>query len=441
MSSDQRMEWWRNARIGMFIHWGPYAALKGDCRGYRIPFPAEWSRHALRIPDREYHALAEHWNPFRFNADSWVALAREAGMKYLVFTAKHHDGFNMFDAANSRFKITNTPFGRDVCAELSAACDRGGVRFGLYYSPRDWDHPDYPQKYVRRSEPGKRYGGWYSCGENPEGECGCWGCKAGLPLESTHLDGHYTRYVRYLYEHVMQLIRSYPNLSILWFDGQDHSPEEARTDELLAAIRAANPAIIVNDRIGYTGYKADFGVAEQFVPETGQVRDWETCMTIPRWSWGYDPDADTAHTPGDIIRKMVDAVSKGGNFLLNVSPDDLGEIPVYQRERLSELGRWLRRFGDAVYGTERAGIDMERSDIRFTRKGETLYLIQLEHPGRDLRIPGMELPEGSEIILADGSRPVRWENSPEGLHLRIGELPLALWKSEEALAYKIERKS
>lgn len=438
---NPRMEWWRDAKLGMFIHWGPYAALKGDCRGKNVPFPAEWSRHALRIPDADYRALALSWNPSAFDANAWVELARRGGMKYMILTAKHHDGFSLFDAPGSDFKITRTPFGRDVVDELYHACERGGVRFGAYYSPRDWDHSDYPCEYERNAVRGKCYGGWYSRkGAGPDGDCGCWGCKAGLPFVEPPRPGNYTKYLDWMRGQILYLLERYPHLSNLWFDGQDYRVDEARTEDLLADIRRVNPAVIVNDRIGYTGFHADHGCAEQFVPGTSVVRDWETCLTIPRWSWGWDPNADTMHTPAAIIRHFVDIVAKGGNLLLNVSPDDLGRIPGYQQERIVELGRWLGRFGDGIYGSRKSPLSKEiiRDDLRFTSVAGKTYVFQVQDPGSDIRIPGYALKEDARVSLADGSCAVRWENSSEGLHFRLGELPVGVWMHEPVIALLVE---
>ncbi|MDD5674178.1 MAG: alpha-L-fucosidase [Chitinivibrionales bacterium] len=460
--NNDKMEWWRNAKLGLFIHWGPYAALKGDTRGTGIDFPAEWSRHALRIPREEYHALAREWNPYRFNADSWIALLREAGLNYWVLTTKHHDGFCMFDSDLTDFKISNSRFKRDVAGELAAASVRQGVRFGYYYSPRDWDHPDYLPHYEYYGKPGPHYGGWW--GNKPEDlslernaavnlhgganrsaenadffDCGCAGCKANLPF----IDGRdpkkadLARYFAYEQGQVFELMTKYPDLSILWFDGRDHAAELAGTADFLARIRAKRPDIIVNDRIGAEGFLADFGVKESHIPETGEARDWEACMSMPLTSWGYDPNAHTLFTPAAIVKQAIEVVSMGGNFLINVSPDELGCIPVSQSERLLALGGWLRRFGDAIYGTRKAAIAPQQG-IRFTAKGTALYAIQVDNPGADLWLAGLRMDAGGTAEFADGSGPLRWENHPaKGLHVRVSETSTALWAGEPALAFKL----
>lgn len=454
---DSRLAWWRHCKVGMFIHWGPYAALRGDSRGTGIPFPAEWSRHALRIPAGEYRALAREWNPRRFDAEAVARLAREAGMGYLVFTAKHHDGFCMFDSALTDFTSARSAFGRDPCAELAAACSRQGLHLGLYYSPRDWDHPAYPLHYDHADRPGPRYGGWWGTAvalqtravRNLHGgpetavpdatflDCGCFGCKANLPIDETDRPGNYPDYRRYLEGQIEELLTKYGEVGVLWFDGQDYRPEEAGTAALLAKIRRLSPTTIVNDRIGSDGFQADFGVAESYIPATGAARDWEACMTMPFVSWGYDPNAHSFHTPAEVIHQVIDVVSKGGNMLINVSPDELGLIPGYQCDRLRILGRWLNRFGEAIYGTTRANRPAPPG-LRFTVRGDVLYLLQVENPGADVWIPGLVLAAAAEVELLGSRRLLRWENHPErGLHLRVGELPACHWFGEAALAFRV----
>ncbi len=479
---DGYMQWWRDSKIGMFIHWGPYAAL-WKTEYQRDPgFAAEWGRHTLRVPGKEYHEIAKRWNPCRFDADAVAGLAKDAGMKYMIFTSKHHDGFCMFDSKLTDFKITNSEMGRDVARELSDACAKTGIQMGFYYSPRDWDHPDYLPHYDHNDHPGPRYGGWW--GHFPgsltgrkvvrnlhggpethvEGgdflDCGCSACKANRPIvddrDESKADFH--RYLQYQYGQIDELLSDYGDVKVLWFDGQEHCPEAAGTDAFLQKIREKKNGIIVNDRIGTDGYLADFGVAESYIPETGEVRDWEACLTMA-FSWGYEKDAHTFFTPADIIRQVVEVVSKGGNILINISPDEMGLVPEYQEERLRILGRWLARFGDAIYGTRRVGLKGPKG-MCFTRKGEDLYVIQTESTGSDLWIPGLMLKENATVELLGCNHPVRWQHPdhlsvstrrsmyndadcswpeiPEhGLHIRVGEIPSIHWYGEPALAFKI----
>jgi alpha-L-fucosidase len=471
---DQRMTWWRNAKIGMFIHWGPYSAFWKSGRTGDPGFAVEWARHALRIPREEYHALARDWNPYKFDANKVVELAKDAGMGYMIFTSKHHDGFCMFDSNLTDFKITKSRLGRDVARELSDACASQGVPLGFYYSPRDWDHPDYLPHYDYAGNPSPRYGGWWGHwpnllvdaelyrrknGKFEAGDfldCGCSGCKANRPIleERDPAKAEFKRYIKYEKDQIQELLGHYKDVKVLWFDGQEHCAEAAELNDFLAEIRGAKPDVIVNDRIGVS---ADFGIAESYIPETGETRDWEACLTLP-YSWGYEPDAHSFFSPTDIIHQVVDVVSKGGNILINISPDEMGSIPEYQEERLRILGRWLHRFGDAIYSTRCAPVSPQKG-LYFTAKGADLYIIQTGDVGRDIWVPLLTLDPNAKVELLGANRDIRWEQSNllalstrrddckapstwpgsanNGLHLRVGEIPAILWYGEPALAFKI----
>ena len=329
---NARMSWWREARFGMFIHWGLYAIPAGEWKG-KTGY-GEWVRHSAEIPLNVYDQFQGKFNPVRFNADAWARTAREAGMKYLVITSKHHDGFCMFDTRQTGFSIMNTPFGRDVMKELSAACRKQGIRLCFYYSIMDWHHPDY---LPRRD--------WEAMDR---------------PADSASFD----RYVAYMKAQLKELITQYGDIGVLWFDGEwENNWNETWGKELYTCVRGLRPDILVNNRVG-TGrldmegltregaFGGDFGTPEQQIPATGiPGTDWETCMTMND-HWGYNK-ADKNYKPArELIRMLADIASKGGNFLLNVGPTAEGTMPTESLDRLKEIGKWMKVNGEAIYGTQ-----------------------------------------------------------------------------------------
>ena len=332
---DARMAWWRDARFGMFIHWGLYAVPAGTWKGERVAGLGEWIMERAKVPGEEYAPLTRQFNPTRFDADEWVRIAKDAGMKYIIITSKHHDGFALFDSKVSDYDIVNaTPYRRDAIRALAAATRRAGLKFGVYYSIMDWHHPDaqataYPT-YNSRSY------------KNP----------------------NFARYVEtYMKPQLRELVTQYPEIDVLWFDGEwisDWSDEQGRS--LYDWLRELRPSLIINNRVGHSrqgmsGMSAnkdapgDFGTPEQEVPPQGLPGvDWETCMTLND-TWGFQAFDDGWKDTRVLVRTLVDVASKGGNFLLNVGPTAQGVIPWQSVSRLREMGDWIRANGEAVYGT------------------------------------------------------------------------------------------
>jgi alpha-L-fucosidase len=349
----QRLDWWRGARFGMFIHWGP-VSLKGTEIG--------WSRGA-QVPLEEYDNLYKQFNPTNFNADAWMKVAREAGMKYVVFTSKHHDGFCMWDTAQTDFNVMHSPFRRDVIKELSAAARREGLAFGTYHSVTDWHHPDFPL-----TSPG-----------------------GSVRRPVSNLD----RYEQYLRAEVSELITKYGPLLVVWFDVPQEF-DQKRGQGLIDFTCGLQPDILINNRSGAAG---DFDTPEQQVGKFQMGRPWETCMTICQ-QWAWKPD-DRMKTLKECLQTLVFCAGGDGNLLFNVGPMPDGRIEPRQVERLREMGQWLARYGESIYGT-RGGPWMPTREIASTRKDKTIYLHLLNCKGGTTTLPNLPIAIVRSSLLTGG---------------------------------------
>jgi len=358
--NEKKMEMWKDARFGMFIHWGP-VSLKGTEIG--------WSR-GREIPIAEYDNLYKQFNPVKFNAEEWVKIAKDAGMKYIVFTSKHHDGFCMWDTKYTDFNIMNSPFKRDVMKELAEACKKYGMALGFYHSTCDWHHPDFPL-----TSPG-----------------------GSVKRETSNLD----RYTEYLKNESVEIITKYGPLLVMWYDVPQQF-DAVRGQGVIDAITKIQPDIIVNNR---TGAKGDFDTPEQRVGGFQNERPWETCMTIAR-QWAWKPN-DEVKSLEQCLHSLIRSAGGDGNLLFNVGPKPDGEIEPLQVTRLKEMGKWLQNNGDAIYGTR--GGPFKPTDWGVsTRKGNTIYLHILNWFGNSPKIVipdlGMEikkcrLPGGGKVKLS-----------------------------------------
>ncbi|NUQ71261.1 MAG: alpha-L-fucosidase [Chthonomonadales bacterium] len=377
---NRRMRWFREARFGMFIHWGLYAIPAGEWNGKPVGGAGEWIMYSAKIPVSEYEPLAGQFNPVQFDAKTWVRIAKDAGMKYIVITSKHHDGFALFDAKNSNYDVMATPFRRDVLKELALECRRQGIRLCFYHSIMDWHHPDY---LPRRP----------------------WDPRPDVPA-------HYERYIAYLKEQLTQLVREYGPLGILWFDGEwEETWTHAMGQDLYAFVRSLQPNIIVNNRVdkgrqGMQGMSApefagDYGTPEQEIPPEGLPGvDWESCMTMND-TWGYKKNDDRWKSSETLIRMLVDCASKGGNFLLNVGPTAEGLIPGPSLDRLADIGRWMKVNGESIYGATASRIGRPPWG-RCTSKGRRLYLHVFEWPADgQLSVDGLRGSPTAAYLLAD----------------------------------------
>jgi alpha-L-fucosidase len=364
------MKWWREARFGMFIHWGLYAVPAGTWKGVRTDSIGEWIMHDLKIPVADYQQLTKQFNPVQFNADQWVGIAKAAGMKYIVMTAKHHEGFAMFHSQDPFNIFDATPFHRDPIAEMGAACKKAGLKFGVYYSQaQDWNHKG-----------GGAYGGHW----DPAAQ-----------------DGDLHEYVKNVAApQVKELLKKYKP-AVLWWDTEvEMSPEDIKA---LTASFSADPGLIANNRLG-NGVAGDTETPEQTIPATGfPGRDWETCMTIND-TWGYKSFDTNFKSVQELLHNLIDIASKGGNYLLNVGPEPTGIIPGEEVSRLQSMGAWLSKNGKSVYKTSASVFKKLPFDGRCTVAGTKLYLNVFTWPSDGLKLTGLKNHVKGVRMLADGSK-------------------------------------
>ncbi len=405
---EQRIAWWREARLGMFIHWGLYAIPAGEWNGQT--HHGEWIRDTSRIPVGEYDRFAQQFNPVKFDADAWVRMARDAGMKYIVITSKHHDGFCLWDSKQTEFDVMSTPLKRDILAELKAACDRHGVRLCFYHSIMDWHHPDY---LPRRP--------WEA---------------ADRPSKGADFD----RYVAHMKAQLRELIEGYGPLGVLWFDGEwENTWTHERGIDLYHYVRGLQPDILINNRVdkgraGMAGltvgdHLGDFGTPEQEIPSTGLPGvDWESCMTMND-HWGFNRADQNFKSSRELVRMICDIASKGGNYLLNVGPTAEGEVPAASVERLRDVGAWMRVNGESIYGTSAgpfAALPWGRATLRRIHSASgrvTAYLHVFEWPG-----------DGRLVLNG-----LHTAGSPAARMLGGGELPVE--RDEDALMIRLPSKA
>lgn len=345
LSKDEKMQWWRDARFGMFIHWGVYSVPAGTYEGNRQQRGgAEWIMNRMKIPVTKYQDFANQFNPVKFDADAWVKMAKDAGMKYIVITAKHHDGFAMFQTKVSKWNILDaTPYGKDVLKQLSEACKKNGIKLGFYYSQaQDWNNPGGSAARKLISE------GW----ANPDSAK----IDAYTKVNNGHWDSLQTTatmadYIdRVAVPQVKELLTNYGEVAVLWWDTPPNMTDEFA--EKFQPLLKIQPNIITNDRLKRPNFAGDYRTPEQKIPNQSELdgKDWETCMTM-NGSWGYRSYDDKWKSSQDLIRNLIDIASKGGNYLLNIGPKADGEFPQESIDRLKEIGNWMKSNSEAIYGT------------------------------------------------------------------------------------------
>ena len=385
---DARMNWWRKAKFGMFIHWGIYSVPAGKY-GNETNY-AEWIMNQAKISVAEYRGFAKQFNPVKYNPIAWSQIAKDAGMRYIIITAKHHDGFALYPSAASVWNVAEaTPYKKDLLGPLVNAAKADDLKIGFYYSQsQDWNNPGGAKSGFNEGE------GWDAAQK-----------------------GDYDDYLKNIAApQIRELLTRY-SIDILWWDTPMFM-DEKRAAPLAALIRL-RPGLITNNRLG-GGFNGDTSTPEQFVPISGYKGDWETCMTMND-CWGYNAYDQNWKSSADLIRKLAAVCSKGGNFLLNVGPTAEGEFPPASIERLRDIGRWMRANGDSIYGTS-AGPFTYLSWGVATRKGNIIYLHVFDWPkGGQLHVPLQNKVKSVNLLCTPHAK-LSLTNEPNRLVIHVPSL-------------------
>ncbi len=380
---DPRLAWWRDAKFGLFIHWGLYALPAGTWKGERVPGIGEWIMLRARIPVAEYQQLASQFNPVQFNAREWVALAKAAGQQYMVITTKHHDGFCLFHSEHTDYCLTRgTPFGRDVIQELADECQRQNMRLGFYYSQtQDWYQPD--------------------------GDGNDWD----YDESQKDFNGYIENYVK---PQVTELLTRYGPVALIWFDTPKGITED-QSQGLLELCYELQPDCLVCGRLGNT--LGDYATTnDNTIPESAVAGDWEVPATMND-TWGFKSYDDNWKSTTDLIHKLVDIVSKGGNYLLNVGPTAAGVIPPESVARLHDLGQWMAQYGEALLGSRPGPVQAQEAYRTTTRDG-AIYVLVLHWPAHGkLTLPSLTASTARLVGTVDGA--LSLQATAEGLELQL----------------------
>lgn len=382
-SQDKRLDWFREARFGLFIHWGLYAIPAGIWKGQETEGIGEWLMHRFQIPVKEYEQLAQQFNPVKFDAKGWVSLAKASGQRYITITAKHHDGFCLFKSDVTDYNVVDgTPFGRDICKELAEECQKQGLKMCFYYSQdQDWHHPD------------------------------AYGNEWDFDYDEDRFADYIDNYVK---PQVTELLTNYGPIGLIWFD-TPYSIKEQQSEELMELVHSLQPDCLVSGRVG--NGQGDYASAgDNIIPQAMTEGDFETPATIND-TWGFKVNDHNWKSVKEMLHKLVDIVSKNGNYLLNVGPTAEGIIPQESVDRLLAMGAWLKVNGESIYGCG-AGPVQEMQNLRSTRKGKAVYVHVLEAPKDGKVIVPIKQKVETAALLADGQR-VEFSQTQQGIEFSL----------------------
>lgn len=382
----KRTEWWRNSRFGMFIHFGAYA----------VPARGEWVKSNERLTTEQYQKYIDDFNPIDFDAKAWAKTAKAAGMKYAVLTAKHHDGFCLFDSKLTDYKLSTRFGGRDLVREFLDAFRAEGIKVGLYYSIIDWHHPDYP-----------------NVGNHPQRD----------DKEYAKRNFNWDNYLKYMHGQVEELVKNYGKIDIMWFDYSfdEYGGEKWKAKELVEMVRKYQPEIILDNRLASSSKQhmvktlGDFETPEQGIPDVplvdkyGNPVPWETCLTL-NGGWGYTESDHNWKSPELIVHSLVNCVSKGGNMLLNVGPDARGNIPQESVDILTEVGNWLGKNGESIYGCGTSNL-LKPDWGLYTQKGNTIYAHWLYPNLGQLNAKGVDGGNVKNVYLLKSGAELPYQNT------------------------------